>query len=174
MTTEEMLEQMRPLNLELDYADESTAVDQGVLSGMEETADQAETRSKKEQIIALYESGLTDIAQIVRKVSARPSYVAQVLQNAGLMTGYFDLYTTTAKEQNIYTRFFRNVLSFKTVAASRESVQKIDRLYNYFERLGDRAGQHQAMVLALTGKNRARWSGKQEESQIFSEWLNAH
>jgi hypothetical protein len=174
MTTEEMLEQMRPLNLELDYADESTAVEQGGLSGTEETADQAETRSKKEQIIALYESGLTDIAQIVRKVSARPSYVAQVLQNAGLMTGYFDLYTTTAKEQNIYTRFFRNVLSFKTVAASRESVQKIDRLYNYFERLGDRAGQHQAMVLALTGKNRARWSGKQEESQIFSEWLNAH
>ncbi|MEA2173372.1 MAG: hypothetical protein QOD00_964 [Blastocatellia bacterium] len=174
MTTEEMLEQMRPLNLELDYADESATVEQGVLSGTEETADQAGTRSKKEQIIALYESGLTDIAQIVRKVSARPSYVAQVLQNAGLMTGYFDLYTTTAKEQNIYTRFFRNVLSFKTVAASRESVQKIDRLYNYFERLGDRAGQHQAMVLALTGKNRARWSGKQEESQIFSEWLNAH
>jgi hypothetical protein len=182
MTTEEMLEQMRPLNLELDYADESATVEpeansnllRGIEHGTAESADQSETRSKKEQIIALYESGLTDIAQIVRKVSARPSYVAQVLQNAGLMTGYFDLYTTTASEQNIYTRFFRNVLSFKTVMAARESVQKIDRLYNYFERLGDRAGQHQAMVLALTGKNRARWSGKQEESQIFSEWLNAH
>jgi hypothetical protein len=178
MTTEEMLEQMRPLNLELDYADDSEAVLQKASTEVEheteETADHAETRSKKEQIIALYESGLKDIAQIVRRVSARPSYVAQVLQSAGLMTGYFDLYTTTASEQNVYTRFFRNVLSFKTVAASRESVQKIDRLYNYFERLGDRAGQHQAMVLALTGKNRARWSGKQEESEIFSEWLNAH
>jgi hypothetical protein len=182
MTTEEMLEQMRPLNLELDYADDSeavlrkasTAVGPEVEHETEETADHLETRSKKEQIIALYESGLKDIAQIVRQVSARPSYVAQVLQSAGLMTGYFDLYTTTASEQNVYTRFFRNVLSFKTVEAARESVQKIDRLYNYFERLGDRAGQHQAMVLALTGKNRARWSGKQEESQIFSEWLNAH
>jgi hypothetical protein len=182
MTTEEMLEQMRPLNLELDYADDSeavlqkasTAFGQEVEHETEETADHLETRSKKEQIIALYESGLTDIAQIVRKVSARPSYVAQVLQSAGLMTGYFDLYTTTASEQNVYTRFFRNVLSFKTVATARESVQKIDRLYNYFERLGDRAGQHQAMVLALTGKNRARWSGKQQESEIFSEWLNAH
>jgi hypothetical protein len=182
MTTGEMLEQMRPLNLELDYADDSEAVLQEASATVgpevehetEETADQTENRSKKEQIIALYESGLTDIAQIVRKVSARPSYVAQVLQSAGLMTGYFDLYTTTASEQNVYTRFFRNVLSFKTVASARESVQKIDRLYNYFERLGDRAGQHQAMVLALTGKNRARWSGKQEESQIFSEWLNAH
>jgi hypothetical protein len=30
------------------------------------------------------------------------------------------------------------------------------------------------MVLALTGKNRARWSGKLEESQIFSDWLAAH
>jgi hypothetical protein len=183
MMTEEILEQMRPLNLELDYADDSVAVSheasatlrEGVEDGTAtETADHAENRSKKEQIISLYESGVTDIAQIVRKVAARPSYVAQVLQNAGLMTGYFDLYTTTASEQNIYTRFFRNVLSFKTVASARESVQKIDRLYNYFERLGDRAGQHQAMVLALTGKNRARWSGKQEESQIFSEWLNAH
>jgi hypothetical protein len=133
-----------------------------------------ESRSKKEQIVQLFRSGTTDIAQIVRSVSARPSYVAQVLQNEGLINGYFDLYTSTAREQNIYSRFFRNVLSFKDVAAARESVNRIDRLYNYFERLGDRAGQHQAMVLALTGKNRARWSGKKEESQLFSEWLAAH
>jgi hypothetical protein len=133
-----------------------------------------EVKSKKEQIISLYESGVTDIAQIVRKVAARPSYVAQVLQTSGLITGYFDLYTTTAREQNVYTRFFKNVLDFKTVERSRESVKRIGRLYDYFERLGDRAGQHQAMILALTGKNRARWSGKIEESEVFSEWLNSH
>ena len=171
MMTEELIEMTRPLSLELDYADEA----QGRVKEqprVDETSE--EPRSKKEQIIALYESGVTDVAQIVRRVAARPSYVAQVLQNAGLISGYFDLYTTTAREQNIYSRFFRNVLSFKTVAAARESVKRIDRLYNYFERLGDRAGQHQAMVLALTGKNRARWSGKEEESKIFSEWLAAH
>jgi hypothetical protein len=168
MTQELLQEELKPLSLELEYADE-TATERRE-GGVTET----ETRSKKEQIIALYEGGLTDVAQIVRKVGARPSYVAQVLQNAGRLTGYFDLYTTTAKEQNIYSRFFRNVLSFKTVETARESVQKIDRLYNYFERLGDRAGQHQAMVLALTGKNRARWSGKMEESKIFSEWLAQH
>jgi hypothetical protein len=173
MTTEEMIEQhSRPLTMELDFAEGPRT------RNVEETPDEATTieepRSKKEQIVALYESGVTDIAQIVRKVAARPSYVAQVLQSAGLITGYFDLYTTTAREQNIYSRFFRNVLSFKTVESSRESVKRIDRLYNYFERLGDRAGQHQAMVLALTGKNRARWSGKQEESEVFSEWLAAH
>jgi hypothetical protein len=166
MTQELLQEEMKPLSLELEYADESA------VEKREST--QTETRSKKDQIIALYENGITDIAQITRRVGARPSYVAQVLQNAGILKGYFDLYTTTAKEQNVYSRFFRNVLSFKTIEAARESVQKIDRLYNYFERLGDRAGQHQAMVLALTGKNRARWSGKLEESKIFSEWLASH
>ena len=174
MMTQQLIEEMKSLALELDFADEPTTTARP--EGVEESTDAAseETRSKKEQILALYESGMTDIAQIVRRVAARPSYVAQVLQSAGLITGYFDLYTTTAREQNVYSRFFRNVLSFKTVEAARESVQKIERLYNYFERLGDRAGQHQAMVLALTGKNRARWSGKQEESEIFSEWLAAH
>ena len=174
MTTEEMIEQhTRPLAMELEYAEEPQRrlIEE---RPHDETETSEEPRSKKEQIKALYASGVTDIAQIVRRVAARPSYVAQVLQGAGLITGYFDLYTTTAREQNIYSRFFRNVLSFKTTEAARESVRRIDRLYNYFERLGDRAGQHQAMVLALTGKNRARWSGKQEESEVFNEWLAAH
>ncbi len=168
MTTEELMHQTQPLAFEIEYAADETQM-VGATVREEEAP-----RSKKEQIIALYESGTTDIAEIVRHVTARPSYVAQVLQSAGHLTGYFDLYTTTAREQNIYTRFFRNVLSFKTVEAAHQSVQKIDRLYNYFERLGDRAGQHQAMVLALTGKNRARWSGKQQEAEIFNEWLAAH
>ncbi|MGB8509478.1 MAG: hypothetical protein WCD76_13905 [Pyrinomonadaceae bacterium] len=177
MTTEELIqENSQPLSFELEYADEPrTAAAVEPLTRDEQVTDElAEHRSKKEQILSLYEAGTNDIADIVRQVKARPSYVAQVLQSAGLITGYFDLYTTTAKEQNVYSRFFRNVLSFKNVEASRESVQKIDRLYNYFERLGDRAGQHQAMVMALTGKNRARWSGKMEEAALFSEWLSAH
>ena len=176
MTTEELIKE-GPLALELEYAELDA---RAPVVEHEETADapahetEAERQTKKERILALYNAGLTDIAQIVRRVGARPSYVAQVLQQAGHLDGYFDLYTTTGREQNVYSRFFRSVLSFKTVEAARESVQKIERLYNYFERLGDRAGQHQAMVLALTGKNRARWSGKLEEAQIFSEWLAAH
>jgi hypothetical protein len=177
MFTDELIQE-QPLAFELEYAGEArdTVAAPAAREGEEWAAqrESEEHRTKKEQIVSLFEQGTTDIAQIVRRVAARPSYVAQVLQQAGYLTGYFDLYTTTAREQNIYTRFFRNVLSFKTVEAAVESVQKIDRLYNYFERLGDRAGQHQAMVLALTGKNRARWSGKAEESQVFSEWLAAH
>ncbi|HLL14538.1 MAG TPA: hypothetical protein VK388_05715 [Pyrinomonadaceae bacterium] len=175
MTTEELIQQ-EPLTFELEYADAAQEEEAGV--GGRETEETVRedhvSHTKKEQILSLYEAGTTDIAQIVRQVGARPSYVAQVLQSAGHLSGYFDLYTTTGREQNVYTRFFRNVLSFKTVEAARESVQKIDRLYNYFERLGDRAGQHQACVIALTGKNRARWSGKAEAALIFDEWLRTH
>jgi hypothetical protein len=179
MTTEEILKEMQPLALELDYAGEEARSapafgQHNDESALIETEESAEHRTKKEQILSLYETGTRDIAEIVRRVKARPSYVAQVLQTAGHLEGYFDLYTTTGREQNVYSRFFRNVLAFRNAEAARESVQRIDRLYNYFERLGDRAGQHQAMVLALTGKNRARWSGKLEESQIFSDWLSAH
>jgi hypothetical protein len=178
MTTEEIVKaQSNPVHLKLDYADEVESV---FLSSIGEVSDDSpskkekEAHTKKERILALYQNGITDIARIAREAEARPSYVAQVLQSEGLISGYFDLYTTTGVEQNVYSRFFRNVLSFKTVEAARESVRKIDRLYNYFERLGDRAGQHQAMVVALIGKNRARWSGKKEEAQVFSDWLAAH
>lgn len=174
MTTEEMIqEHTKPLLMELEYADDA---EREVSTNDAATIDaQVEKpRSKKEEIITLYRDGVTDVADIVRQTGVRPSYAAQVLQTAGLIKGYFDLYTTTGQEQNVYTRFFRNVLQFRNVEAARESVEKIDRLFNYFERLGDRAGQHQAMVMALTGKNRARWSGKAEEANIFNEWLMNH
>ena len=171
MMTEDLLErEFKPLSIELEYADEEDELREEVETSAAESAQ----RTKKERILELYGAGITDVAEIARRTPARPSYVAQVLQSAGLLSGYFDLYTTTAREQNVYSRFFRNVLSFRSVEAARESVRKIDRLYNYFERMGDRAGQHQAMVLALTGKNRARWSGKLEEAKVFDEWLASH
>ncbi|MEN3336206.1 MAG: hypothetical protein V7641_5571, partial [Blastocatellia bacterium] len=102
--------------------------------------------SKKSRILELHRAGTTEISEIARQVGTKPSYVASVLQSAGLIQGYFDLYTTTGRDQNTYSRFFRNVLSFKTVEAAKESVVRIARLYNYFDRIGDRAGQHHAEV----------------------------
>lgn len=130
--------------------------------------------SKKSRILELYHGGMTDIIEIAQSVKTRPSYVAGVLQDAGLIHGYFDLYTTTARDQNLYSRFFRNKLSFKSIEAAKESIAQIARLYEYFERIGDRAGQHHAEVLALTGRNRARFSGKKDESKVFEEWLFKH
>lgn len=179
MTTEELIRDTAAPFDPVGYAEET-----GELFGthtpterdveQERTIADAKPLSKKDQIVRMYEQGTTDVADIVRRTGVRPSYVAQVLQRAGLLSGYFDLYTTTGREQNIYGRFFRNVLQFKTVEAARASVEKIDKLYNYFERLGDRAGQHQACVIALTGKNRARWSGKHEAAAVFNEWLASH
>jgi hypothetical protein len=144
------------------------------MSASEETVKAGqEAASKKDEILRLFAEGTTDIAEIVRRVKARPSYVAQVLQSAGHLD-YFDLYTTTGREQNVYTRYFRNVLNFKDAEAASESVVRIDRLYNYFERLGDRAGQHQAVLLATTGMHRARWAGRREVSAVFGDWLRAH
>ena len=130
--------------------------------------------SKKLKILELFSAGTKDILSLARTVKTRPSYVASVLQGAGLIQGYFDLYTTTARDQNTYSRHFRNVLSFKTVEAARDSIERIANLYNYFERIGDRAGQHHAEVLALTGRNRARWSGKTAEARVFEQWLFNH
>jgi hypothetical protein len=140
----------------------------------DETGQKQMKPSKKSRILALFQSGVTDIGRLAREVQSKPSYVASVLQAEGLISGYFDLYTTTARDQNLYSRFFRNSLSYKTVEAAKESVTRISRLYEYFERIGDRAGQHHAEVLALTGRNRARFSGKKEEARIFEDWLFHH
>ncbi len=130
--------------------------------------------SKKERILEMFHQGQQDLAEIVRATGVTPSYAAAVLTGAGLLSGYFDLYTTTNHPHNLYGKFFRGVLAFKSVEAARASVQRIDRLFHYFERLGDRAGQHHAQVVALTGRNRARWSGKHAEALIFTQWLNTH
>lgn len=147
---------------------------EGALETLKGEENRAKTPTKKDQVLNLYHQGITDVAAIGRQTKIHPSYVAQVLRQAGLLTGYFDLYTSTNADQNVYSRFFRHVLSFKNVEAAKKSIDRIDSLYQYFEEIGDRAGQHQAMVLALTGKNRARWSGKHEEAKIFSDWLAAH
>jgi len=130
--------------------------------------------SKKELILEMFQHGQRDLAEIVCATGASPSYAAAVLTEAGLLSGYFDLYTTTNQPHNLYGKFFRGVLSFKSVEAAQESVERIDRLFHYFERLGDRAGQHHAQVMALIGRNRARWSGKHDEALIFTQWLNTH
>jgi hypothetical protein len=127
--------------------------------------------SRKDQIISLFLSGMGDVEDIAVITGARASYVGSVLQEAGLHSGYFDLYTSTAHPQNIYSKFFANKLGFKDEETARESVVLIDRLYRQFEFAGDRAGQHHALTMALTMFDRARWTGKGREAEIFLRWL---
>jgi len=50
-------------------------------------------------------------------------------------------------------------------------VELINRLYKQFEMARDRAGQHHALLMALTMYDRARWTGKQLEADLFRQWL---
>ena len=129
--------------------------------------------SKKEQILSLFMSGINEVEDLAMITGARPSYVGSVLQEAGLHQGYFDLYTSTAHPQNIYSKFFAGKLGFKDVETARESVELIERLYRQFEFAGDRAGQHHALQMALTMFDRARWTGKGREAEVFLNWLTA-
>ena len=129
--------------------------------------------SKKDQIVSLFLSGMGEVEDIAVITGARPSYVASVLQEAGLHSGYFDLYTSTSQPQNVYSKFFAGKLGFKDVETASESVALIDRLYRQFEFAGDRAGQHHALTMALTMFDRARWTGKGREAEVFLNWLTA-
>ncbi len=127
--------------------------------------------SRKDQIISLYLSGMSEIEDLAIITGARPSYVGSVLQEAGLVSGYFDLYTSTAHPMNVYSKFFANKLGFKNEEAARTSVELIDRLYRQFELAGDRAGQHHALAMALTMFDRARWTKKGLEANVYRDWL---
>lgn len=129
--------------------------------------------SRKDQIISLYTSGIGEVEDLAMITGSRPSYVANVLQESGLMTGYFDLYTTSAHPMNVYSKFFAKRLGFKDEETSQASVDIVDRLYRQFELAGDRAGQHHALVMALTMFDRARWTGKGREADVFRQWLVA-
>jgi hypothetical protein len=124
--------------------------------------------TKKDQIISLFTNGVDNVEDISLMTNARPSYVASVLQSAGLMKGYFDLYTATSHPMNVYSRFFADKLGYKNEEAARQSVALIDRFYRQFELAGDRAGQHHALLMALTMFNRARWTRKEREAEVFS------
>ena len=127
--------------------------------------------SKKDQILALYRSGVTEVQDLALLVHARPSYVAGVLQEEGLEPGYVDLYTSTRVPVNVYSRYFAGALGFKDVETAQRSVAHIDRMYRRFTLARDRAGQHHALVMALTMFDRARWTGKAEEAELYRHWL---
>src|SRR5919199_1325816 len=129
--------------------------------------------SKKDQILALFMSGINEIEDLAMITGARPSYVGSILQESGLMKGYFDLYTSTAHPMNVYSKFFAGKLGFKDEEKARESVELIDQLYRQFEYAQDRAGQHHALSMALVMFDRARWTGKGREADIFRHWLLA-
>lgn len=128
-------------------------------------------QSKKDMILSLFNSGTTEIEVIAAISGAKPSYVGSVLQREGLIDNYFDLYTSTAHPMNIYSKHFQGKLGFRDVLTAHRSVRNLEESYRYFASNQDRAGQHHSLEMALTMLDRARWTGKLEEAEVYRRWL---
>jgi hypothetical protein len=122
-------------------------------------------------ILSLFESGIEEIEIIAAISGAKPSYVASVLQREGLVDNYFDLYTSTGQPMNIYSKHFQGKLGFKDIETAEKGIHVLDNGYRYFDRMQDRAGQHHTLELALTMLDRARWTGKLDEAEVYRKWL---
>lgn len=127
--------------------------------------------TKKAQILSLFTNGVIEIQDLAEMTDSKASYVASVLQENGLLSGYFDLYTHSAHAMNVYSKFFSGRLGFRDEETARNSVDILDEYYRQFRRDQDRAGQHHALTVALTMLDRARWCGKKKEAKIFHRWL---
>jgi hypothetical protein len=128
-------------------------------------------KSKKEMILSLFKEGTKEIETIAVLTNAKPSYVGSVLQKEGLIDNYFDLYTSTAHPMNVYTKYFRGKLGFKDVSTAEKGVHTLEQAYRYFSNAQDRAGQHHTLEMGLTMMNRARWTGKTPEAEVYRRWL---
>ncbi len=133
--------------------------------------EQETIQTKKDMILSLFKDGTKEVEAIAAVSGAKPSYVGSVLQKEGLIDNYFDLYTSTAHPQNVYSKHFRGKLGFKDVFTAKRSVNELERSYRYFADNQDRAGQHHALEMALTMLDRARWTGKLEEAEVYRRWL---
>jgi hypothetical protein len=122
-------------------------------------------------IISLFTSGISAVETIAAISKARPSYVGSVLQKEGLIDNYYDLYTSTAYPMNVYSKHFRGKLGFKDVETARRGVETLESAYQYFAGIADRAGQHHSLEMGLTMLDRARWTGKLPEAEIYRQWL---
>jgi hypothetical protein len=138
---------------------------------IETRSQERQLKSKKDMILSLFNSGVTEIETIAAVSGARPSYVGAVLHREGLVDNYFDLYTSTGYPMNIYSKHFRGKLGFKDVETAERGVKTLENGYQYFSRILDRAGQHHTLELGLTMLDRARWTGKMEEAEIYRRWL---
>src|SRR5690242_5010146 len=98
--------------------------------------------TKKDLALSLHAAGRS-VKEIAKALETHPSYIANVLAAAGKTPDYNDLYTSSTSLPGP-ARMFQGVLRFRDIQTARESVERIDRLYEEFRAAGDRRGQHQA------------------------------
>ena len=72
---------------------------------------------------------------------------------------------------NVYSKHFQGRLGFRDIETAERGVRTLENGYQYFSRIQDRAGQHHTLELGLTMLDRARWTGKLEEAEVYRRWL---
>src|SRR5690242_2524156 len=97
-----------------------------------DVAPEAARVSKKDQILTLYKAGITDVTDLAAITASRTSYVASVLHGSEELPSYFDLYTSTSRPMNIYSKFFANQLGYRDEETARKSVALLDHYYRQF------------------------------------------
>ncbi|HND09333.1 MAG TPA: hypothetical protein PKI49_12345 [Pseudomonadota bacterium] len=125
--------------------------------------------TKKQLSVSMYDRGMNVVA-IAKLLRCEPSYVANALIDQGRVPAYVDLYTSTGP-QNEDAKELEGVLKFTDAASARDSVAKIEKLWQRFSAERNRRGMHQCEVVALIGRNRAIGIGKHVEAQVFADWL---
>ena len=78
--------------------------------------------SKKDQILTLFKAGITEVADLAAITASRTSYVASVLHQTDELPDYFDLYTSTSRPMNAYSKFFAGKLAYRDESAARQGV----------------------------------------------------
>jgi hypothetical protein len=112
-----------------------------------------------------------------------PSYVANVLRQAGKRVEYNDPYVDPWMEEPYASRL-QGVLQFHDFESAEASLQKLDEIYREYREVSDRLGTGYVRELALKGKQRAeslaanprvsskKRSEKQEIAHWFKVWLD--
>jgi hypothetical protein len=102
--------------------------------------------------IAIINQGL--IAEFGEGGAMTPAEIARVLVDEDLPVRFeqiFRMSTPTGKYENLFEGLALN----KTLAQAEESLERIDKLYRKFQRMGDRTGMRLARQTALRAKRNA-------------------
>ncbi len=83
-----------------------------------------------------------------------PSYIANVLRQAGTRIEYNDRYVDPSMEEP-YTSRLEGLLQFSDFETAEASLKKLDEVYREYRAVSDRVGTGLVRALAIKGKQRA-------------------
>ncbi len=107
-----------------------------------------------------------------------PSYIANVLREAGIEVQYEDRYVDPALP-SAYAERLAGILQFGDLAAAEAALRRLDEARRDYQRAGDRKGVELVRSLALKGKLRAQSlaanprvrTEKRREKQEIADWF---